>query len=172
MNRIKLNKIDKYISDILDKFNISQPPVDVKKIARKFNIEIKIKPYEGHDDLSGVLVRDSHGTIIGVNALHPKPRQRFTIAHELGHFFLHEVDPLFIDKKISIYYRHSTATDGKNEKEIEANNFAGMLLIPKKLLQEDLKKEAIDILDEEVIRKLAKRYQVSEQAMSIRLARL
>lgn len=172
MNRVKQSKIDKCISDLLERFNISHPPVDVNKIAKKLNIEIKVKPYEGNDDLSGILVRDYHGTFIGVNALHLKPRQRFTIAHELGHFLLHEVDPLFIDKKISIYYRHSRATDGVDEKEVEANNFAGMLLIPTKFLEDDLKKEAIDILDEEVIRKLAKKYKVSEQAMSIRLARL
>lgn len=171
MNRMKQSKIEKCVSDLLDKFNINNAPVDVKKIANKLNIEIKIKPYKGHDDLSGILVRDYHETFIGVNALHPKQRQRFTIAHELGHFLLHEVDRLFIDKKISIYYRHSRATDGNNEKETEANNFAGMLLIPTKFLEEDLKNEEIDILDEEIIKRLAKKYKVSEQAMSIRLAR-
>lgn len=172
MNKVRENKIDRLILSILEKCNVNKLPIDVNKIAEKYNIEIKLKPYDGNDDLSGVLLRESEQTIIGVNANHPETRQRFTIAHEIGHFLLHEGDPLFIDKKYFVNYRHSTATDGANAKEIEANNFAGMLLIPTRFLEKDLNEESVDILDAKAIEKLSKKYNVSDQAMSIRLARM
>jgi len=58
-----------------------------------------------------------------------------------------------------------------NENEIEANQFAAALLMPPDLLAKDIK----PFVGEDVlfaIRKLAKKYKVSEQAMSIRLSSL
>lgn len=166
------NKINNLVSRLINKAGVMNLPIDVVKMAKSFNLEVKIKSYEGNDELSGVLIRDEKQAVIGVNANHSETRQRFTIAHELGHYFMHEGEQLIIDKSYSVNFRHSTSIDGSNIKEIEANTFAGLLLIPTKFLLEDLKEKPIDFLDQEAIKKLALKYNVSEQAMSIRLAKL
>lgn len=64
-----------------------------------------------------------------------EPRDRFSIAHELGHLFLHM--GFLIDENIwkessayqdSVYYRA-----GHSIEEYEANEFAGALLMPKEV---------------------------------------
>jgi len=42
------------------------------------------------DGVSGVLLRRDDLALVAVNAAHPELRQRFTIAHEIGHFMLHK----------------------------------------------------------------------------------
>lgn len=58
--------------------------------------------------------------------------------------------------------------------EREANQFAMELLMPRKWLESDVKKIEKDGggLDEEHVKKLAKRYQVSEMMMTLRLVDL
>jgi Zn-dependent peptidase ImmA (M78 family) len=60
-----------------------QPPVPVEDLIRAPGIELRF-PDLG-SDVSGVLVRQPEGMVIGVNRRHAKTRQRFTAAHELGH---------------------------------------------------------------------------------------
>jgi len=140
------------IRDILHKLNIVAPPVPIEKIAELFSI--KIFPYPNFpDNISGTIVNQNDSAIIGVNSNHAIVRQRFTIAHELGHFLLgHELGEKIIDDVF----------DKPNDKEREASEFAAELLMPRDFLKQDVLKK-IKIPD------LAKQYMVSEQAMSIRL---
>ncbi len=56
---------------------------------------------------------------------------------------------------------------------MEANLFAAELLIPVHFAQEDLKRlGALDLLHDEKVAQLAKLYQVSNQAMAVRLSHL
>jgi Zn-dependent peptidase ImmA (M78 family) len=57
-------------------------------------------------------------------------------------------------------------------KEIEANRFAAELLMPYNMVLADLKKRPIDVENEEAIRELAQKYQVSVQAMTHRITNL
>jgi len=68
-------------------------------------------------------------------------------------------------------FRNSHSSDGTDIKEIEANRFAAELLMPEEKLRADIKKKSgIDLFgDEDKLKELAERYQVSEQAMTIRL---
>lgn len=63
----------------------------------------------------------------------------------------------------------STAEDVE---EIEANAFAAALLMPEPFLKKDLAMVVVDIDDEKQIQSLAKLYEVSDQAMTLRLANL
>lgn len=57
--------------------------------------------------------------------------------------------------------------------ELEANVFAMELLMPEEFLRRDLTElGSIDVCDDANIRKLAKRYEVSEQLMTFRIADL
>lgn len=119
-----------------------------------------------------MLFREGSRAIIGVNSLHPKSRQRFTIAHELGHLELHETGEIHIDHRFLARRRDGVSSLAIDQDEIEANNFAAELLMPKFMLENDLAKLQVDYEDEELPRWLADRYKVSLQAMAIRLSNL
>ena len=72
--------------------------------------------------------------------------------------------------------RNGRGSDAYKE-EVEANVFASELLMPEFLLREDLEGcESLDMLDEdlvdELVVELAQKYEVSRQALLIRLGRL
>ncbi len=172
MNNLARIRIKKMVSHLLSRASITEPPVALDKIVHLLKIKIKIAPYEGENDLSGVLIRDLNKTIIGVNSNHNRHRQRFTISHEIGHYLLHEGNQVYIDRKYKLNFRDETSSYGTNRQEVEANAFASMLLIPEEFLLQDLQQHEIDILDENDIQYLARRYNVSPQAMSLRLSRI
>ena len=125
--------------------------------------------------MSGFVLREN-GTapIVGINSYHPSVRQRFTMAHELGHLLLHKASKLHIDQTdFSIKFRDEQSSDGSDREEREANAFAAALLMPQVFLEADLRKLGdIGLHDDQKIQALAKRYGVSLQAMLIRLTSL
>lgn len=155
-------------------------PVDVASIAEHYDIEVKLERVD--DDLSGFLLRDDSGTaIIGANRNHHENRRRFTIAHELGHFLLHEAERVHLDSRASGYalqLRSPVSATGENVNEREANLFAAEVLMPAKFLEKDLRASgSVDLLDDDekvskVLKSLAKKYKVSVQALTIRLNNL
>ena len=85
---------------------------------------------EDIDKLSGFIGYGDGGlSIICINYQRPIGHQNFTIAHELGHWFMHKGQNIS-DDEMSLY----SATEAI---EKEANNFAEELLYPKKLFDKD-----------------------------------
>jgi Zn-dependent peptidase ImmA (M78 family) len=146
-------------------------PVDLQKCCNFFNVNVAAVDLE--EEVSGFLVFKGNNTPhIGYNQNEGESRSRFTIAHELGHFFLHGKDaPVYIDKKNKTYYRNSISATGESLKEREANSFAAALLMPRKLVL-----KAVQELKEEerpsMTRALARKFNVSPNAMNIRLVNL
>ena len=173
---LRRKAIDKLVTHLLEKNGIKTPPVDVEKIAQLLNIEIRKRPYDGNGGLSGVLIRDKSSVILGVNSKHHEHRQRFSIAHELGHFLLHEGEQVFVDREYKINYRDGKSSLGIHIKEVEANRFASLLLIPEEFLVKDLAKYEVDLFDSKELQKLAKtlaaKYNVSPTSMMLRLSSL
>jgi Zn-dependent peptidase ImmA (M78 family) len=170
---IRRKHIRMLVEHLLDAHKIETTPIPINELARNLDIEIKYEPAE--DSLSGFLLRDlnHHKAIIGVNKGHASNRQRFTIAHELGHFLLHQQEQLHVDRQFQIHLRDQTSSKGKVEEEKEANLFAAELLMPVKYIQEELAEiESLDLEDDSIIASLAKKYEVSTQAMAFRLAYL
>ncbi len=126
-------------------------------------------------EASGVLVVEGGKGVIGYNVAHSHVRQRFTMAHEVGHYVLHAKGKerrLFIDKAVTVYRRDDSSSAGNDWQEIEANRFAAALLMPKDLVCGEIEKSRFDPDDEDDVAELAKRFNVSAAAMSIRLANL
>lgn len=143
------------------------PPVPVDRIARSLHVRVQYVPFDG--DLSGMAYVKDGVPIIGVNSLHHPNRQRFTIAHELGHIQLHRSiieAAIHLDK--GSLKRDALAAKGTDAYEIEANAFAAELLMPQNLLATALGERTIDLEDDEAIAALAKRFRVSEAAMRFR----
>jgi Zn-dependent peptidase ImmA (M78 family) len=146
-----------------------QPPVPVWEVARNSGARFAIESLDG--DLSGFLYRDKDQKVIGVNTQHASVRQNFTVAHELGHLLLHDQGQLHLDRAFSTFrLRDQTSSQGVDDDEKEANLFAAELLMPHQFLRADLAgADALDLYDDNLIPKLADRYQVSVQALTFRL---
>lgn len=160
--------IEQTIENVLKKCRVTKPPVPVERIAEELGLDIRLAPFEG--DLSGALVRTEDEKFIGVNSNHHPNRQRFTIAHELAHFFLHKGMRLHIDKNIWVNWRDDESSKAVQWQEIQANQFAAELLMPTAFLKRDLNR--IGRVNEHLVQILAQKYRVSSQAMDIRLNNL
>ncbi|MBQ3145844.1 MAG: ImmA/IrrE family metallo-endopeptidase [Clostridia bacterium] len=155
MNKIN-NRLEELTSNILLDNDMYKIPVDILKIAKINDIEV----YEGDLDkkISGAIRYDKENKKFAIllNKNDSAVRQRFTIAHELGHYFLHrnilENDEIHIDTM----YRMP------DEKEKEVDYFAGALLM-NKILLEKMYEENTSITE------LAQIFKVSISAMTVRL---
>ncbi len=114
-----------------------------------------------------------------VNSGHAPVRQRFTIAHELGHLLLHRYSQLHADAGFKVRFRDENSSLGSIREEIEANQFAAELLMPEPLLVRHLVAIGFDYTGEEMtdpqkekLRKLASDFEVSQQSLQFRIANL
>lgn len=160
---------------LLSELSISEYPIDVEYIAQCKNIQIVSSKID--DEVSGFLHRNLEYILIGVNSDHNYKRQRFTIGHELGHFSLHLDNPeeTFIDKipSSAFFARGRESSRGIDQKEIEANAFAAALLMPENLIRKCLEKYSVKYSSiEDIAWRMAKDFDVSEQAMTLRLIKL
>lgn len=147
---------------VLDMFHVRRPPIDVAEVAKKLGFEVL--DYDFPETTSAILVIEGDIRAIGVNKAFAEARRRFSIAHELGHFLLGHGD--FADSEKTFEDGSYNYLDPQNRQETEANEFAAELLMPERFLKKDLQEIGRDAPA------LAKRYQVSEQALWIQLINL
>lgn len=154
---------------ILKEHDIQTVPVDVISLAKSMGINIVVQELE--NKMSGFLILKNGQVAIGINQNHHPNRQRFTVAHELGHYLLHrEQSNIFVDSML--FYRDQDSADGKTQQEIQANAFAAELLMPEAVIEEHLRNNEVDLYDPVEVAKLASKFGVSEQALTIRLVNL
>lgn len=108
-------------------------PVDILSIAASRDIHVEAKPATAKG-VSGMLIRSGNSFAIAF-ATHIKSEgfQRFSIAHELGHYFLSgHPDAVFRDGQV----HESRAGFGSGDQfELEADHFAAGLLMPRHLFK-------------------------------------
>lgn len=151
---------------VLKEHGITSAPVPVDRIARQLGVRVQFAPLD--NDLSGMAhIRDGI-VVVGVNSLHAPNRQRFTLAHELGHVILHRPileSAVHVDR---VLLRDRNSSTGTDQQEIEANAFASELLMPTDILETMLGGRQVILDDDEEIAALAKKFRVSESAMRFR----
>ena len=168
---IRRRRIESMIEELLAGYEITEAPVPVERIAKAKGARIFHQSLE--DNVSGFLYRDKTQAVIGVNTHHAPARQNFTTAHELGHFLLHEQEQLHIDHEFRVRLRDDVSSLGTDDDEREANFFAASLLMPKRFLEEDLEtEEYFDLLGDDFLSDLSRKYGVSTQALVNRLKNL
>lgn len=165
--------------DILTKLEINQPPFNPFEIASKMGI--KVNNDLDWDKISTV----KDGTIypnyekntieIWINPLRPEKRQNFTLAHELGHLvydILPDYDNFMNKNNDKTYYRN----ENYGTHETLANNFAAGLLMPifalKKAISDIQKQSSKKVTLKQYIDGLASMFEVSRDAMVVRLKSL
>lgn len=174
----ELVAIESKAFELIKQNQITSPAVDVDTIAE--NLGLKVIPYE-LNEISGALIIENNQGFIGFNPSHQTTRKRFTIAHEIGHYYLHclssdhpKKDQLFVDKDFIVKYRNANNyTYAELKQEQQANAFAAALLMPRDFIQKELNKPSNKSLAEvQLIEKLAERFNVSVPAMTFRLENL
>jgi Zn-dependent peptidase ImmA (M78 family) len=154
--------------ELLVKFGIKTAPIPVEKIAKLLGAVVRFSPLDA--ELSGMVYIKDGVPVIGVNALHHPNRQRFTIAHEIGHLVMHRAlisENVHVDKQFPILMRDSNSSTGLDIIERQANQFASELLIPSSLF--DPTKVTADIDDDAPLDELAKKFRVSRQMLEYRI---
>jgi IrrE N-terminal-like domain len=139
--RDPLDEARKAAAALLGEFKVANPPVPICQIARGLGLEVESRFLGG---LSGRLEDE----VIVVNSDHSRGRQRFTIAHELGHYRL-----------------HTSHASGGGDIERQADAFAADLILPPRLVRAEVGGGA-------EFDALRGRFDVSRQALKIALERM
>lgn len=171
MDARKKSRIEKVANEVLKSNHLFSAGFDTTKLVKKlgFNLYFKNLP----SNIYGASKITDDETVITINEDNAPTRQRFSIAHELGHIFLHqEISLHFSDRLIyAEFNRDEKSAAGTDWREIEANYFAACLLMPKILLEKEIENFNFS-LDENEIDELAEKFKVSPVAMTIRLTSL
>lgn len=145
--------------DIVESDNV---PIDVIALALANGLTISyFNPAKSKSDtlekVSGLL--DKTNKTIYINSTDSPERQRFTVAHELGHYiYNHDQD------KFGLNYRDGNRD--RNSAERQADDFAGEVLMPSPLVRKKLK-EYSDARP--TVSELATLFGVSRDAMRVKL---
>lgn len=142
------------------------PAVDVEALARGCGLTVAYVDVEGK--LSGQLYPDLREIAVNTRG-RSRARQRFTLAHELGHWQLrhHTLGELPPDTLgFSGSFEDEGSHEGRSAVEVEANTFASELLMPSPWIRKLPKPLTIGAPP-----LLAQTYGVSEQAMFYQLMR-
>ncbi len=124
--------------------------VDIEEIIK--NLGIRIYRYEfSKTGISGLFTWEQGKPVICVNSMHSRERQRFTMAHELYHYYRN-----LKDKNV---LRMSTSVSATVE-ERQANKFAALVLMPEDKVKTSRSRS---------VRTMARAFRVSEEAMEIRV---
>jgi Zn-dependent peptidase ImmA (M78 family) len=162
------NKAEK----ILRETDTYRVPVPIQIVAQRLNLTLEALPL---GNISGMLIVRSDRGAIGYNSTHARVRQRFTISHEIAHFALHaqpnEKPRLFTDEHV-MSRLGKVASARAERQEAEAYRLGSALLMPKSLIQEEIKNRDLDLDDDVAINFLAKQFWVSPAAIASRLLRL
>ena len=162
MDAARAKQVEAKALDILQRHYGLTAPVDVVHIASKLGIRVLTTSFRTENNYAGMIQRKGASGTIWVNRFDAWVRQRFTIAHELGHWMLHLTkDGTWAESAAQIAYRPQTPQS--TEQEQEANRFAAALLMPSPLVNAYLEQE----IDDPAV--LADIFDVSRQAMDIRI---
>lgn len=167
--------VETLAQELLDELAIRVIPVPVDKIAKALGARLFYAPLD--EELSGMVYIKGGIPIIGVNSLHHPNRQRFTVAHEIAHLRLHRehiTQAVHVDKSFSesILRRDALSAAGTQNLEIEANQFAAALLLPRARLEELLESAELDVEDERASEHLARKFRVSKATLQYRIRNL
>src|SRR5882724_6177064 len=142
------SEIERVANEVLAGYDCSVPPVDILAIAKAEGIELAPGTYA--QDFSGRIEyhREAGKFILfypEVEEARYPAQVRFSVAHELGHYFLDHHRELLIRGQA-----HNSANDFicDNVLEREADEFAAALLIPSRALEQKLAKRSFMTLRE------------------------
>lgn len=158
--KARIATVRKLARNLIKECGIDHPPVLLNDVIKKLRESYKIGVYKADfgDELSGMMVTsqgdflDDRTDDIFYNQNHHVRRQRFTVAHEIGHLLM------------GTTHSNSAITfEDSNEYEKEADCFASELLMPTDWLKKDLQEGG-------KVDEFAWKYFVSKDAMGWKIS--
>ncbi len=166
-SNLSVDSIERVASRVADsnKFGVGG---DVHKLAKDLGGKIDYNDFFSiEESSSGTLIVNAENNFSIILPTITSPvRDNFTIAHELGHYFLHFLYPRA--KGIKDIDTLIARRDGNDRVEIEANWFAAQLLMPRDFLKQEYARLKAVHSREDVIAHLSRLFRVSKQALSFR----
>ncbi len=161
-------EIENHAHDVLERHHLTTLPINPLTLAHREGIQVTNARF-ADDDLVGAIIKRGDDVAILVERSDPPFRKRFTIAHELGHHFLHlSQDGEYVDKEVNLFRQHPSEErepSPTRRQEIQANLFAASLLMPEHEVRRYWE-ERRSITD------LARIFNVSVEAMGYRVTSL
>lgn len=161
----ELSRVDDRHRQILDR-HLTESPTKLGQLAKELGVQVKVSNLG--TGISGQIKNEDGYYVVRVNRHEARERQRFTIAHELAHFLLHQhvIDSSTDGIRDNVLYR-----SGEPERiEYEANRLAADIVMPIEQVRQALTDGFAGVVTEKTIESLAARFQVSKAAMEIRLS--
>ena len=157
--------VERRAKEILTQHRLYSVPVDPVLLASELGVTINNAKF-ADDSWAALIAKRDHTTRILVEQSDPPYRKRFSIAHELGHHFLHLLeDGEIVDKRADMFRQREPDTGSMSEgrlREIQANWFAAALLMPSELVRAEWRRNPS-------IKHMATLFNVSEEAMGYRI---
>ena len=164
-SNLKYKMAGKRAEQLLDNLGKNALPIDPFVIAEDHEIMVKSKEFDTAG-VSGCLLKvgDNFGIMYSTH-IKNEGFIRFTVAHELGHYFLPgHVDALFINRKPHYSQSNFVSSDPF---ELEADHFAASLLMPSRLFLREIRRAGEGF---GAINSLANTFKTSITATAIRFA--
>lgn len=149
-------------------------PVQVGKLAEELGLTV-VSTTDLPHGMSGSISKEGDRYVVYVNAAQPLRRQRFTIAHEIGHYLKHksyldQTDEILNPAKKAILNHKDGAAAEMNDleerrREYAADKFAGDLLMPEATFKDVWAKA-------QCLKDVADFFGVSDMAANVRAALL
>ncbi len=120
--------IERLVWDILFENEIGEPPVPIVFLCDNLGIKVRETRFKT-PTLSSMIFEDEGQYQIYVNRDASDERQRFAIAHELGHYFLH-LNPRRVAHAGFADNDDTLGQNAQHPMERQANEFALSILMP------------------------------------------
>lgn len=167
MTSTKRKQINTLAESIREELKLTSP-VNLEEAIEILNGNLKYIDSPIDNKIEAKIEKDGDSFTIQVQQKEPQTRVNFSIAHEIGHLFLHMgylINPEMWEEtgeyNDSVYYRF-----GYSEEEYEANEFAGAFLMPRaeflSILEDSKIESRVDIEN------IANHFNVSKEAVLIR----
>ena len=160
-----INEIKEKVNELRKQYSLDKVPVDLTKLLKKENIKVIERDFAKFENdvkkkISSMLYIDNGSKLIFVDESDNPRRKNFTVAHELGHYYLHGGKEA--SSEVLVSFRGDS-----NQRETEANKFAAELLLPDDKVEMEYKLAMFP-----TVSYLADKFNVSDQAMSIKLEQM
>ena len=143
---------------------MSKKPVPLGELAKNLGLIVKLTSLK--PGRSGLIEKLEDGLYkIKINRYEVRTRQRFTLAHEIAHYLLHQE---IIDKSGKIQDNILYRSGQPEQVEFEANRLASEIILPTEHVKLDYEKMLGKRFDE-IVEQLSSEWQVSDITMEIKL---
>lgn len=143
--------------------------LNLEKVCQRLGLKLYTTDF-ADDNISGAIVLENGFWTIYVNDAHHPNRQRFTAAHEIGHYISMYLNSYSAAKLASgehedcLYRKDGDVNDPA---EIEANQIAAEILMPKEMVNNTLRDNPSLTVED-----LAAKFGVSASSMTFRMKNL